>query len=259
MPRTIQEIQDRIIEILAGEQDGLRHGEIVRRISNWDPGVPEGTIYGAIHTLPTERAGSVYKPTRGVYQHTRFRVWVTSTTVAPAASGQTAETAESLSSSSEPEAQEQAIYEPFADFLVNGLEECSKAIPLGGNGFGAKWGTPDVIGVLRARESHIYKAPMEVVSAEVKTDQSQLVVAFGQACAYTLFSHRVYLVVPSSARKEDLDRLTSLCQIFGIGLVTFDDSSSPPVFTPILRASRHEPDAYYVNEVLPKVETRLFH
>ncbi len=44
---------------------------------------------------------------------------------------------------------------------------------------------------------------------------------FSQACAYRLFSHRSYLVVPKQAHADELARLDALCEIFGIGLVTF--------------------------------------
>ena len=259
MSKSIGEIQQYVIGILEPEPDGLRHSEIVSKVSQWDPSIPEGTIFGAIHTLPSERSGDVYKPSRGLYQHTKFRTPPTQGPTPPTVAPPGSLPGAAPPSTSSATLAEDVLYEPFADYLVNGLEECSKAIALGGNSFGPKWATPDTIGVLRARESHIYKPTMEVVSAEIKTDSSQLVVAFGQACAYTLFSHRVYLVVPIDSSKEDLDRLTSLCQIFGIGLVVANPTSTPPTFNPILRAARHEPDAYYVNQVLPKVESKLLH
>ena len=43
--------------------------------------------------------------------------------------------------------EEEDFYEKFADYLVKELEECTKAISLGGNRFQDKWGTPDVLGV----------------------------------------------------------------------------------------------------------------
>ena len=121
---------------------------------------------------------------------------------------------------------ESDFYEPFAEYLVRGLEECTTAIALGGSRFGTKWGTPDVFGIFRSRESDIVKMPLEVVAAEIKTDASQLITAFGQACAYKLFAHRSYLVVPKSSQPEDVGRLDALCLIFGIGLILFDAANS---------------------------------
>lgn len=255
MSGTIERIQDQVVTLLGTEPDGLRHSEIVAKISSWDASIPEGTIFGAIHTLPIERPADVYKPSRGIYRHTKFQPAATGSSAVPAATAPTAPTPPSPAI----QAREELLYAPFADYLVNDLEECTKAIRLGGNRLGSKWGTPDVLGVLRPRESHIYKPAMEVISAEVKTDPYRLIEAFGQACAYTLFSHRVYLVVPANSLKEDLDRLTSLCQIFGLGLASADPAVTPPIFNIRLRAARHEPDSYYVNEVLSKLETELLH
>ena len=64
---------------------------------------------------------------------------------------------------------------------MNETEECTKAIPLGGNRFGGRWGPPDVIGKRESKKSDILKAPVEIVSAEIKLETSQLVTAFGQA------------------------------------------------------------------------------
>lgn len=49
------------------------------------------------------------------------------------------------------------------------------------------------------------KAHPEIVSVEIKTDTNQLITAFGQACAYKLFSHKVYLVIPNA--EQDVGRI----------------------------------------------------
>jgi hypothetical protein len=87
------------------------------------------------------------------------------------------------------------FYQSFADWIVLDLGECTKAIPLGGNRFREKWGTPDILAIFKSRDSDIVKMPIEVVAAEVKTDSAQLITAFGQACAYKLFAHKSYLVM----------------------------------------------------------------
>ena len=109
------------------------------------------------------------------------------------------------------------------------LEECTKCITLGGCVFQDKWGTPDILGIRKSRESDIIKFPIEIVAAEIKVDTRNLITAFGQACAYRLFSHRTYLVVPRSSLADDLARLESLCIAVGLGLVLFD-SHEPASF-----------------------------
>ena len=133
------------------------------------------------------------------------------------------------------------------------------AISLGGNKFKDKWGTPDVVGKRESRRSDIIQGVTEIVSAEIKTDALQLITAFGQACAYKIFSNKVYLVVPGKSSDEDLDRLDSLCQIFGIGLVTFDATApTSPDFRIMVRAAKHVPDLFYTNKYMALIEKELF-
>jgi hypothetical protein len=132
------------------------------------------------------------------------------------------------------------------------------AIVLGGNKFRDKWGTPDVIGVLRPKPTDIFTFPTEIVAAEIKLDSAGLITAFGQACAYKLFSHKSYIVVPSSAQQADISRLDSLCMIFGIGLIVFDAQNvKEPDFKIFTRAARHEPDMFYVNKHVREVADEL--
>lgn len=157
-----------------------------------------------------------------------------------------------------PKIDEEQFYTFFADWIVNELEECTKAISLGGNKFKDKWGTPDVIGVRKPRKSDIIKPPTEIISAEIKTDAQALIVAFGQACSYKLFSHRSYIVVPDDSSDEDIARLDALARIFGIGLILFDKKEKEPEFEIRVRASRHEPDMFYVNKYMKLIEDDLF-
>ena len=155
--------------------------------------------------------------------------------------------------------QENAFYEPFADWLINELEECTKAIPVGGNVFKDKWGTPDVIGIREPRKSDIIKFPTEIVTAEIKLDSTNLITAFGQACAYRLFSHKSYIVVPTNSLEDDIARLDTLSRIFGIGLILFDSSNpKDPQFTIRVRAIKHDPDMFYVNRCMKIIEDDLF-
>jgi len=116
-----------------------------------------------------------------------------------------------------------------------------------------------VIGKRESKRSDIIPAPIEVVSAEVKIDTYQLVTAFGQACAYRLFSHKSYLVIPNSSPQDDLARMNALCMLYGIGLVLFDNATPrDPKFDIQMRALKHEPDMFYVNKYLVTIEDELF-
>ncbi len=151
---------------------------------------------------------------------------------------------------------EESFYEPFANYLVNVLRECTNAVPLGGKLLQDKWSTPDVIGVYRLSKVGYINPPLEFLAAEIKTSRisSDLITAFGQACSYKLFSHKVYMAIPEQAGQEAISRLESLCILFGIGLILFNfDNPRDPQFKIRTRAQKSEPDYYYLNQYLRRL------
>lgn len=233
------------IVVLRSNPNGVRYSDLVRILHQEFPEIPVNTIHGTIWDLNTRLPKEVYKPARGLFRHISFR--------------ETQAGEEKPSITARERIDESEFYEPFAHWLVNDLEECTKAIPLGGNKFKDKWGTPDIIGILKPRDSDIIKLPTEIVAAEIKADAGNLITAFGQACAYKSFCHKSYIVVPKDSPKEDLDRLDALCSIFGIGLILFDSSNpKTPEFDIMVRATKHEPDMFYVNKYMKLVEDQLF-
>jgi len=238
-------IAQKAIELLAQEPEGVRYSALVRRLAAELPNIPPNTIIGVLVGLAEYKPDEVYKPAKGLFQHTRYR---------NAGNSPTPEASVAASS-----VREEDFYASFADYLKEDLEECTRCIPLGGFTFQDKWGTPDVIGIRKARESDVEKFPTEIVAAEIKLDTRSLITAFGQACSYRLFAHRCYLVVPQSSPTEDLARLDSLCLAIGLGLVLFDShDAANPNFTIRVRAARAEPDSFYVNRNLKSIEPRLF-
>ncbi len=237
-------VKNKAYELLAEAPKGLRYMELHRSISNQFPDIPKNTIHGALHKFRSNLPGDIQLVSKGLYRHVKF------TQAQEEAASETAKKSKT---------KEEDFYQPFADWLQNELEECTKAIALGKARFGSKWGTPDVIGVRVASRDDLIKFQEEVTSAEIKIDTQGLITAFGQACAYKLFSHRSYIVVPATSPQEDKDRLTALAQIFGIGLVFFDASSTEqPNFDIQVRAARNEPDYFYLNQNLRMVKDELF-
>ena len=96
------------------------------------------------------------------------------------------------------------------------------------------------------------------MSAELKVDKAGLIVAFGQACAYKLFSHKSYIVVPSDSSEEDIGRLDVLCRTLGVGLILFSPDEPQTRIRIRVRAARHEPDMFYVNRYMKLWEDELF-
>jgi hypothetical protein len=249
MPPTRREIiRKKALEILEANPKGIRYSELVARIAEAFPEIPKNTIHGNVWNLDVVFPIQVYKPARGVWMATKYR--------------EPADTTEEVLVAPPPAEvalKEEQFYEPFADWITSELEECTKAIALGGNRFKDKWGTPDVIGIREPKKSDIIKPATEIVSAELKIDRTSLIVAFGQACAYKLFSHKSYIVVPSQSQEEDIARLDVLCRTLGLGLILFDaDKPENPQFEIRVRASRQEPDMFYVNKFMRLLEDELF-
>ena len=242
MPTQREKIIKKILEILENKPNGIRYAELWREIHNILPEININAIHGTIWYFKQEidkgKIDEVIRPEKGLYilkKYLKEKV---------------------MEIEIKEEIREEDFYQPFADYLINDLEECTKAISLGGNRFQDRWGTPDVIGTYRILGFGNIQPPIEIISAEIKIDTSQLIAAFGQACAYKIFSHKVYLVIPKEARSFDIKRIEFLCLKFGIGLILFDKSNKDyPNFEILARAIKSEPDYFYVNKYLRILET----
>jgi hypothetical protein len=243
-----EQIQKKALELIAAQPAGIRYSQLTNLIHEAMPEIPVNTIHGNIWNLDAIFPHKVAKPARGVFQAVEFRE--AEAQPEQAVASEEAEAAE---------IGEEEFYEPFADWLKNELEECTKVVSLGGSRFRDKWGTPDVIGIREPRPSDIVKPPIEIVAAELKLDRQNLIVAFGQACSYKLFSHRSYIVVPKESSEDDVARLDVLCRTLGVGLILFDAATpSAPQFEIRVRAAKHEPDMFYVNKYMKLIEDDLF-
>ena len=242
-----EKIKDKAFELLKDNPDGLRYSELVKFISENDEKLNRNTINGSIWNLDSQFPEKVYKPSRGLFRLIEFK------------DPETDELRKEVQPKEVKKIKEEDFYEPFSNWLQNDIEDVTHSIPLGGNRFKDKWGTPDVIGKKESKRSDIIQAPVEIVSAEIKTETNQLITAFGQACAYKLFSHKCYLVIPKQSSQDEVARLDSLCQLFGIGLVLFNvENPNTPDFTIRVRPNKHEPDFFYTNKYMSKIEKELF-
>lgn len=242
-----EKIIDKAVSFLKDNPLGLRYSELVKNISDIYPSIPVNTIHGTVWNLDAQFPEKIYKPSRGLFRLSEYK------------SEDSDEIQDNLIPRQPKKIKEEDFYTPFADWLVNELEDCTKAIPLGKNRFKDKWGTPDVIGKRESKRSDIIPAPIEIVSAEIKSEVSQLITAFGQACAYRLFSHKSYLVVPKKSPQDEIARLDSLCMVFGIGLILFDSiNANNPDFTIRVRPIKQDPDMFYVNKYMKYIEKELF-
>lgn len=242
-----QRIRSLAFEILLANPQGLRYSDLHRRIRQADPELKPSTVNTSIWNLDTTHPERVYKPVKGLFRLVVFR------------EAERIENQGDATASTQHRIREEVFYPLFANWLKNEIEDVTHAIALGGNAFKDRWGTPDVIGKAESRRSDVIKGPTSIVSAEIKVDTSGLVTGFGQACAYKLFSHKCYLVIPQETSQDELARLDSLCHIFGIGLVTFNSRNpAAPDFRLVIRPLKHEPDLFYTNRYVSHVEKELF-
>ena len=149
---------------------------------------------------------------------------------------------------------EDAYYKPFADYLKKGLEVCDVASPLGGNKLGGRpWTNPDVIAAKKFQKA--LNIPPVIVTAEVKvsTLSEAIIRGFGQCCAYKLFSHKVYLVVPNCSAAKGI--LEEMCRSHQIGLVVFNKGAGVdnPEWNELLRAPIIEPDHSFLNDLYSRL------
>jgi len=240
-----EKIIEQTREILENSPKGIRYTDLVRSINEALPDIKINTIHGTMWNLKQKidkgEVKDIVAPERGLYILQKY--------YKEEGYGESEEIKEIK------EIKEEDFYKLFADYLVNDLEECTKAIPLGGNRFQDRWGTPDVIGTYRVFGIGHIQPPTEVVSAEIKIDVNQLITSFGQACSYKLFSHKVYLVIPRDSRMVDIKRIEALCLKFGIGLILFNKNNKEnPEFEILTRAMKSEPDYYYLNKYLKLID-----
>jgi hypothetical protein len=255
-----KQIHDRAVQILEASPRGIRWGQILKAIHLEAPDTPPNSIHGAIHNL-FGTSQDIVKVARGTYQLRKY----VEREEAPAVAAADAVADEAvLPSSGQSPLTEQDFYASFAEWLEDN-DEVTVAAALGGASLGGKWGTPDVIGVLKPRAQDIFKFEPQIVTAEIKAVPGQPVVAFGQAVAYRLFSHRSYIVVPDSTSGDDMSRLKSLCSIHGVGLVTFSLNRDQPDYNVVVLPAQAAPDMFYVNSMLdrlkasePKLLNKLF-
>jgi len=241
-----KQIQKIALELIAEENNGIKYSQLIKNIIKQNSDFKYNTIQGVLVGLQNNYPNEIYKPDRGIFRSLKYK--------------------ENIEIQSEQQPQittknnikEENFYKPFADWLVNELEECTKAMELGGNIFKDKWGTPDVIGIRKSNPSDIIKLPTEIISGEIKTDSNGLITAFGQACAYKIFSHKSYIVIPNDSQIEDMTRLDTLCRQFGIGLILFNNQNPEDSnFEIRTRAIKHEPDMFFMNKNLKSIE-KLF-
>lgn len=247
-----REIQQLVLKQLEDAPGGIRWMAILRAIHDEYPETPMNSIAGAAKALFSDN-NAIVKVNRGIYQLAKYQDAQASLAVAADRAAANEPIQVETPGHLKVTLLESDFYDSFAQWLVDDAEEVNVAVSLGGSVLKGKWGTPDVLGVLKPRAQDILKFETQIVSAEIKIDPNQPVVAFGQAVAYRLFSHKSYIVIPNTTSEDDLSRLTALCTIHGVGLVTFAFDKTNPDFTVLVLPAQASPDMFYANQMLRRL------
>jgi hypothetical protein len=245
------QIHQKAIDVLEANPQGIRWVDLLRAVRAFAPGTSPNSIQGSVHNLLTTRTSDIVKVARGTYQLSKY--YENENAFANARLRDSDSTQIKAEEPSSEILTEQDFYVSFAEWLKEN-DEATIAAALGGASLGGKWGTPDVIGVLKPRAQDIFKFELQIVTAEIKAVPNQPVIAFGQAVAYRLFSHKSYVVIPNSTSIDDIDRLKSLCSIHGVGLVTFALNRQQPDYKVIILPQVAAPDMFYVNSMLDRLK-----
>lgn len=235
-------IRDKAYEFIqeSGE-DGIRHSELYAKIKRIYPSYKDKVIQSQISDLPklAEYRGKIEHEPYGP-----FRAKLSSYTKGAAKK----QTKKSL--------REDAFYQPFAQYVEENLKECTSVKVLGGSILGRKWATPDIVGYFKVGSAESFSREPEILVGELKISNSynDFITAFGQAMAYTVYAHKVYIAIPETGDPDGLDLIESLCVLYGIGLLLFEPTDPDnPNFTLRNRAQRHEPDIEYLNDYGSKI------
>lgn len=247
-----KQIQGRALELLEQAPGGIRWGEMLKAIHAADPETPPNSIHGALQVLLLGSDG-VSKVARGTYQLAKYQDAQSSAALAQDEATANEPVVVETPSHTKITLHEIDFYDSFAEWLADVAEEVNVAVAVGGSILKGKWGTPDVIGVLKPRAQDMLKFEPQIVSAEIKIDPGQPVTAFGQAVAYRLFSHKSYIVVPRTTSEDDLSRLKALCTIHGVGLVTFTLDKAAPDYMVVVLPMQARPDMFYANQMLRRL------
>lgn len=133
---------------LKQSNEGVRWNTLVMDLAAANPETPVNTIWGATQQL-FKHDPKVQKISKGIYTYGEAK--------AKEIERPKLEAKAEILSASGKSVKEEEFYEPFAEWLRDGLDEVTEAIPIGGNVFKGKWNTPDVIGVLRPLTGDLIK------------------------------------------------------------------------------------------------------
>lgn len=235
-----EEIREKALEILQRPEfkNGLRFSALVKKVVS-ETGANENTCNGSLYNFPNEFPKKIARPYRGLFILKENEKLLK-------------DVEQNFEQKPISAIKEDDIYQPARDYLLS-REECTHAVVIGGNIFGKKWGTPDILGAIRADSDAVYKPTLEIIAVEIKDEGYSPVEALGQAMAYKLFAHRTWLILPDDS---DLDRIEGIAISANIGLISFSKEKDEFKFDTLNRPEAGHPDFSEVNKILESLKDK---
>lgn len=233
-------IRKKAFEILSRPEfkGGIRFSALVKMVVA-ETGENDNTCNGSLYNLPKEIPEKISRPYRGLFILKENEKLLK-------------DVERNFEQKPTSKTKEDDIYQPARDYLLS-REECTHGVVVGGNIFGKKWGTPDILGAIRADSDAVYKPPLEIIAVEIKDEGYSPVEALGQAMAYKLFAHRTWLVLPEDS---DLDRIEGIAISANIGLISFSKGKDGFEFSTLNRPTAGHPDFAEVNNILEELKEK---
>jgi hypothetical protein len=241
-----EQIIKKAFEVLALPEfkSGIRISSLIKKVAA-ETGENVNTCTGNLWNLPERFPDKVFRPFRGMLILKENERFLKDAEI-------NAKDISWVEDAAEVKMKEADIYEPAMNYLLS-EQECTHAIIVGGNAFGRKWGTPDILGIIRASSDATYRPIIELVAVEIKDEGYLPIEALGQAMAYKLFAHRTWLILPDEGN-EDISRIQGVAITANIGLVSFTRKEDGFEFITRNRPISGRPDLGEVNDMLEKLK-----
>jgi hypothetical protein len=118
---------------------------------------------------------------------------------------------------------------------------------------GGRWTRPDITLISMKNYQFVFGKIMEVITFEIKPEDNFGVESVFQTASQSVFAHKSFLCIHLTTGKpetEEFDRITRQCELFGVGLIVFENPNDWNTYETIVDPKRREPDPYEVNSFI---------
>lgn len=153
---------------------------------------------------------------------------------------------------------ERDLYSPFLKVInnywvkENDIEEYISECTAEGGGkkTGGKWTRPDITLISIKNYQYVYGKIMEVITFEIKPEDNYGIASVFETASQSVFAHKAFLCIHFSAGKpetDEFDRIQRQCDVFGVGLIVFENADDWGTYETIVEPRRKDPDPYEIN------------